>query len=78
MQPQFQFIPKLLIGGEIRALCWPLKFLHSDLGRPCFHGVSFVHIVQIVLLEQSEPLGSSEGKLPHAKNILDSSEVPAS
>ncbi|MCJ8730323.1 hypothetical protein PDJAM_G00183060 [Pangasius djambal] len=38
-----RFIPKVLSGVEVRALCRTLEFFHSSLGKPCLHGARFVH-----------------------------------
>lgn len=35
---QFHFIPKVLHGADVRALCGHSRFLYADLGKP-----SFVH-----------------------------------
>jgi hypothetical protein len=39
----FQFIPKVFDGVEVRALCRPVKFLHTDLNKPFLYGHRFVH-----------------------------------
>ena len=36
---------------EVRALCKPVKFIHTDLGKPFLYGPRFVHR-GIVMLEQ--------------------------
>jgi hypothetical protein len=33
-QSGFQFIPKVFDGVEVRALCRPVKFFHTDLDKP--------------------------------------------
>ena len=35
-QLAFQFIPKVFDGVEVRALCMPVKFFHTDLDKPFF------------------------------------------
>ena len=42
-QSVFQFIPKLVNGVEVRALCRPVKFFHTDLDKPFLYGHHFVH-----------------------------------
>ena len=44
-------IPKVFDGVEVRALCWPVKFFHSDLDKPFLHEPRFVH-GDIVMLKQ--------------------------
>ena len=39
----FQFIPKVFDGVEVRALCRPLRFFHTDLVKPFLYGPQFVH-----------------------------------
>lgn len=36
------FIPKVLSGVGVRALCRQLEFLYSNLGNPCLYGHYFV------------------------------------
>ena len=50
-QSAFQFIPKVLDGVKIRALCRPVKFFHTDLDKSFMYGLHFVHRV-IVMLKQ--------------------------
>ena len=42
-QSVFQFIPKVIDKGEVRALCRPVKLLHTDLDKPFLYGPHFVH-----------------------------------
>ena len=39
----FQFIPKVFDGVEVRSLCRPVKFFHTDLDKPFLYGPRFVH-----------------------------------
>ena len=41
-----QFIPKVFSRVEVKALCIPLDFLHTELINPCLYGPTFVHFVQ--------------------------------
>jgi hypothetical protein len=50
-QSAFQIIPKVFIGVEVRALCRPVKFFHTDLDKPFLYGPRFVHR-GIVMLNQ--------------------------
>ena len=50
-QLEFQFIPKVFDGVEVRALCRLVKFFHTDLDKPFLYGPHFVH-VDIVMLKQ--------------------------
>ena len=50
-QMPFQFIPKVFDGVEVRALCRPVKFFHTDLDKPLPYGSRFVHR-GIVMLKQ--------------------------
>ena len=36
-QSAFQFIPKVFDGVEVRALCRPVKFFHTDLNKPVLY-----------------------------------------
>ena len=47
----FQFIPKVLDGVEVRALCRLVKFFHTNLDKPFIFGHRFVHR-GIVMLKQ--------------------------
>jgi hypothetical protein len=47
----FQLIPKLIDGVKVRALCRPVKFFHTNLGKPFLLGTPFVH-GGIVMLKQ--------------------------
>ena len=38
----FKFIPKVFDGVEVRALCKPVKFFHTDLDKPFLFGPRFV------------------------------------
>jgi hypothetical protein len=42
-QSTFQFIPKVFEWVEVRALCKPVKFFHTDLEKPFLYGPHFVH-----------------------------------
>ena len=42
-QSAFQFIPKLINAVEVRALCRPVKFFHTNLNKPFLYGPRFVH-----------------------------------
>ena len=42
-QSAFQLIPKVSDGVEVRALCMPVKFFHTDLDKPFLYGPRFVH-----------------------------------
>ena len=50
-QSVFQFIPKMFDGVEVRALCRPAKFFHTDLDKLFLYGPRFVH-GGIVMLKQ--------------------------
>ena len=50
-QSAFQFIPKVFDGVEVRALCKPVKFFHTDLDKPFLYGPRFLH-GGIVMLKQ--------------------------
>ena len=50
-QSAFQFIPNVFDGVEVRALCRPVKFFHTDLNKPFLYGPRFVHW-GIVMLKQ--------------------------
>jgi hypothetical protein len=50
-QSAFQFIPKLMDAVEVRALCRPVKFFHTNLDKPFLYGPRFVHW-GIVMLKQ--------------------------
>jgi hypothetical protein len=39
----FQFIPKVFDEVEVKALCRPVKFFHTDLDKPFLYGPRFVH-----------------------------------
>ena len=51
----FQFIPKVFDGVEIRALCRPVKFYHTDLDKPFLYGPRFVHGIVILKQERAFP-----------------------
>jgi hypothetical protein len=42
-QSAFQLIPKVFDRVEVRALCRPVKFFHTDLNKPFLYGPRFVH-----------------------------------
>ena len=50
-QSAIQLIPKVFDGVEVRALCRPVKFFHTDLDKPFLYGPCFVH-GGIVMLKQ--------------------------
>ena len=50
-QSAFQFILKVFDGVDVRALCGPVKFFHTDLDSPFLYGPHFVHR-GIVMLKQ--------------------------
>ncbi len=39
-QSVFQFIPEVFDGVEVRALCRPVKFFHTKLGKPFLYGAA--------------------------------------
>jgi hypothetical protein len=43
LQSPFKFIPKVFNGVDVRALCRPVKFFHSDLHKPFLYGTSLCH-----------------------------------
>ena len=47
----FQFIPKTFDEVEVRALCRPVTFFHTDLKNTFLYGPHFVHR-GIVMLKQ--------------------------
>ena len=51
-QLEFQFIPKLLDGVEVRVLCRPVKFFHTDLDKPFMYGPCFIHSGIVMLRQQ--------------------------
>jgi hypothetical protein len=50
-QSAFQFIPKVFDWVEVRALCRPVKFIHTDLHKPFLYEPRFVHM-DIDMLKQ--------------------------
>ena len=50
-QSAFHFLPKVFDVVEVRALCKPVKFFHTDLDKPFLCGPHFVH-GGIVMLKQ--------------------------
>ena len=44
-------VPLVFDGVEVRALCRPVKFLHTNLDKPFLYGPHFVHRC-IVMLKQ--------------------------
>jgi hypothetical protein len=50
----FQFIPKVLDGVEVRDLCRPVKFFHTNLDKPFLYEPRFVHR-GIVMLNRKGP-----------------------
>jgi hypothetical protein len=38
LQSAFQFIPKVFDGVEVRALCRPVKFFHTNLNQSFLYG----------------------------------------
>ena len=61
-QSAFQFIPNSLDGVEVRALCRPVKFFHTDLDKLFLYGPWFVHR-GIVMLKQERAFPKL---LPHS------------
>ena len=47
----FQFISKVFDQVEVRALCRPVKFIHTDLHKPFLYEPRFVHM-DIDMLKQ--------------------------
>ena len=43
-QSVFQFIPKVFDGVEVKAMCSPVKFFHTDLDKLFLYGPRFVHM----------------------------------
>ena len=54
-QSAFQFNAKVFNGVEVRALCRPVKFYHTDLDKTFLYGPRFVHR-SIVMLNQERTL----------------------
>ena len=50
-QSEFHFIPKVFDGVEVRALCRPVKFFHTDLDKSFLYGFLY----GIVMLKQERP-----------------------
>ena len=50
-QSAFQFITKVFDVVEVRVLCRPVKFFHTDLDKAFLYGTRFVHR-GIVMLSQ--------------------------
>ena len=42
-QSEFQFIPKVFIGVEVRSLCRSVKFFDTDLDKQFLYGPRFVY-----------------------------------
>jgi hypothetical protein len=63
----FQLIPKVYDGVEVRALCRPVKFFHTNLDKPFLYGPCFVHM-GIVMLKQDRALPTL--LLPSCKHSL--------
>ena len=61
-QSAFQFILKVFDGVEVRALCRPIKFFHTDLDKPFLYGPRFVH-GGIVMLKQERDVPKLATKL---------------
>ena len=51
-QSPFQFIPKVFDGLEVRALCRPVKFFHTDLNKLFLCGPRFVHGGTVMLNQE--------------------------
>lgn len=49
-QPESQLIPKMLNGVEVKALCRPVKFFHSN--WEFLYGAGFVHVVILTLKQE--------------------------
>ena len=52
----FSFIPKGFAGGEVRALCKPVKFIHTVLNKPFLYGPRFVHGGIVMLKQEAQNL----------------------
>jgi hypothetical protein len=52
---EFQFIPKVIDGVEVRALCRPVKFFHIDFNKTFLYRPHFVHR-GIVMLKQERAI----------------------
>ena len=50
-QSAFQFLPKVFDGVEVRALCRPGKFFHTEFDKAFLYGTCFVRR-DIVMLKQ--------------------------
>ena len=57
--------PNVFDGVEVRALCRPVNFFHTDLDKPFLYGPRFVHR-GIVMLKQERASGEhvSENAFP--------------
>jgi hypothetical protein len=70
-QSVFQFIPKVLDGVEVRALCRAVKFFHTVLNKPFQYGPRFVHR-GIVMLSLGNGLPQTIATKLEAQNRLES------
>ena len=62
MRWAFQFIPKVYDVVEVRALCRPGKFFHTELDKPFLYGHCFVH-GGIVMLKQERAFPQTVAKV---------------
>ena len=69
-QSAFQFIPKVFDGVEVRVLCRPVKFFHTDLDKPFLYEPRFMH-GGIVMLKQKRAFP----KLLHKVGSTESSRM---
>jgi hypothetical protein len=51
LQSLFQYISKVFDGVEVRVLCRPVKFFHTNIDKPFLYGPRFIHD-SIVMLKQ--------------------------
>ena len=68
----FQLIPKVFDGVEVRALCRPVKFFHTNLDKPFRYGPRFVH-GGIAMLKQERAfpkLLPKRWKIRIVKNVI--------
>ena len=63
-----QFIPEMFDGFEVRALCRPVKFFHTDLDKPFLYGPHLVY-GGIVMLKQEKAFLKLLSQL-EAQNVI--------
>ena len=61
-QSAFHFIPKVLDGAEVRALCEPVQFYHSKLGKQFLYGAGFVHSGNVMKRENTHTVDKTGKK----------------